>query len=85
MMVKILYFARLRQEIGISDEEFDLPEDVASVKELRDCLVARGGAWAGALASGKAVRVSVNHDLARDNTAVKAGDEIAFFPPVTGG
>jgi molybdopterin synthase sulfur carrier subunit len=85
MMVKILYFARLREDVGRSVEEIDLPEGVANVKALRTHLVARGGAWAHALASGKAVRVSVNHDLARDNTAVKAGDEVAFFPPVTGG
>jgi molybdopterin synthase sulfur carrier subunit len=85
MIVKILYFARLREDVGRSEEEIDLPESVGNVKELRSYLVSRGGAWAVALAFGKAVRVSVNHDLARDGSAVKAGDEIAFFPPVTGG
>ena len=85
MTVKILYFARLREDVGRSDEEFDLPDGVTNVLELRTCMVSRGGPWAVALGFGKAVRVSVNHDLARDGTSVKAGDEIAFFPPVTGG
>jgi molybdopterin synthase sulfur carrier subunit len=85
MSIRILYFARLREDMGISGEMFELPADVSDVRSLRAQLVARGGASAAALGPGKAVRVSVNQDLARDNTPVKAGDEIAFFPPVTGG
>ena len=85
MSVRILYFARLREDMGIAQEMFDLPAAACDVKSLRAQLIARGGASALALGSGKAVRVSVNQDLARDNTPVKAGDEIAFFPPVTGG
>jgi sulfur-carrier protein len=83
--VRILYFARLREDMGIAEEMFDLPAQASDVKSLRAQLIARGGAWATALGSGKAVRVSVNLDLARDDTPVKAGDEVAFFPPVTGG
>jgi sulfur-carrier protein len=85
MSVRILYFARLREDMGIAQEMFDLPAAARDVKGLRAQLVARGGASAAALGSGKAVRVSVNQDIARDDTPVKAGDEIAFFPPVTGG
>ena len=85
MNIRILYFARLREDMGIAGEMFDLPTQPCDVKSLRAQLVARGGASATALASGKAVRVSVNQDLARGDTPVKAGDEIAFFPPVTGG
>jgi sulfur-carrier protein len=85
MSVRILYFARLREDMGIAQEVFDLPAAAYDVKTLRAHLVARGGASAAALGSGKAVRVSVNQDIARDDTPVKAGDEIAFFPPVTGG
>jgi len=83
--VRLLYFARLREDMGIAQEVLDLPAKTCDVKGLRAQLVARGGASAVALAPGKAVRVSVNQDLARDDTPVKAGDEIAFFPPVTGG
>jgi molybdopterin synthase sulfur carrier subunit len=85
MNIRILYFARLREDMGIAGEMFERPAEVSNVKGLRARLAARGGASAAALASGKAVRVAVNQDIARDDTPVNAGDEIAFFPPVTGG
>jgi sulfur-carrier protein len=84
-MVRILYFAKLREDLGKSAEELDLPEDIATVAALRSHLMARGGAWATVLAQGKALRVAVNHDMADAATPIKAGDEVAFFPPVTGG
>jgi len=83
--IRILYFARLREDMGIAQEQFELPPGVSDVKSLRAHLAARGGASATAFGAAKAVRVSVNQDLARNDTPVKAGDEIAFFPPVTGG
>jgi molybdopterin synthase sulfur carrier subunit len=83
--IRLIYFARLREDMGISGEMFELPPGVSDVNSLREQLVARGGASALALGHGKAVRVSVNQDLARGDTPVKAGDEVAFFPPVTGG
>jgi molybdopterin synthase sulfur carrier subunit len=85
MSVKILYFARLREEVGIAAETFEPPAPLADVKGLREQLIARGAPWSTAFAPGKAVRASVNQDIARDHTPVKAGDEVAFFPPVTGG
>ena len=84
MNIRVLYFARLREEMGIAQEMLDLPES-CDLKSLRAQLAARGGASATALGAGKAVRASVNQDIARDDTPVKAGDEVAFFPPVTGG
>jgi molybdopterin synthase sulfur carrier subunit len=62
-----------------------LPEGVATVAALRAHLVARGGEWASALAAGRAVRVAVNQQIAKPETAIAPGDEVAFFPPVTGG
>jgi molybdopterin synthase sulfur carrier subunit len=85
MSIRILYFARLREDMGMAGEMFELPAAASDVKSLRAQLIARGGASATALGQSKAVRVSVNQDLARDDTPVKAGDEVAFFPPVTGG
>jgi molybdopterin synthase sulfur carrier subunit len=84
-MVKLLYFARLREDLGTSTEDLPLPADVATVASLRAHLMARGGAWATVLANGKALRVAVNQDMADPATPVKPGDEVAFFPPVTGG
>ena len=83
-MVKVLYFARLREELGCAAEEVALPPAVGDVRALTMQLAARGGAW-GALATGFNLRVAVNQQVADASTPVKSGDEVAFFPPVTGG
>lgn len=85
MKVKVLYFAALREQLGTSAEEIELPPEVGTVAGLRAHLMARGGAWQAALAEGKLLRMAVNQDMARATSAIKRGDEIAFFPPVTGG
>ncbi|OGA04178.1 MAG: molybdopterin converting factor subunit 1 [Betaproteobacteria bacterium RIFCSPLOWO2_02_FULL_62_17] len=85
MSVKLLYFASLREQVGSSGESLELPSGVASVAALREHLIARGGVWQAALAANRALRVAVNQDLAIASTAIKEGDEVAFFPPVTGG
>jgi molybdopterin synthase sulfur carrier subunit len=84
-MVKLVYLARLREILGVAVESIELPREVATVAALLAWLRARGGAWAAELAPGRAVRVAVNHDVARGETPVRAGDEVALFPPVTGG
>ena len=83
--VSVLYFARLREAFGRATERVPLPASIGSVAALRDHLRARGGAWETELAVGKAVRVAVNQDMADLQTPLHDGDEIAFFPPVTGG
>jgi molybdopterin synthase sulfur carrier subunit len=83
--IKLVFFARLREDLGTAGETLELPGDVTTVAGLRAHLAARGGAWAQALAANRAVRVAVNHDMAQPGATVKAGDEVAFFPPVTGG
>ena len=83
MTIKVLYFASLREQVGMPGEDLDVsPTTVAG---LRTLLMARGGAWQSALAQGKALRVAVNQEMAQSATPVKSGDEVAFFPPVTGG
>ncbi|MCK2089106.1 molybdopterin converting factor subunit 1 [Thauera aromatica] len=82
--VKILYFASLREAVGQSGEEFALPEGVGSVGALRAHLAARGEAWQ-ALAAGRNVRAAVNQRIVGADAPLAAGDEVAFFPPVTGG
>ncbi len=84
MNVKVLYFASLREAVGRSAEEFGLPGDIATVGELRAHLAARGEGWQ-ALAAGRNVRAAVNQRMVGADAQVAAGDEIAFFPPVTGG
>jgi sulfur-carrier protein len=84
MKVKVLYFAGLREQLGKPGEDLEL-SSVSTVAGLRALLMARGGAWQSALAQGRALRVAVNQEMAQPTTAVKPGDEVAFFPPVTGG
>ncbi len=83
-MLQILYFAGLREALGSSGETLPLPA-VATVAGLVDALRARGGVWAEALAEGRRWRVAVNQTMAALDAPLKAGDEVAIFPPVTGG
>jgi molybdopterin synthase sulfur carrier subunit len=84
MSVKVLYFASLREALGASGEEIQLPAGGATTGALRDLIAARGEPWA-ALARAKNLRCAVNQAMVGFDAAVKAGDEVAFFPPVTGG
>ena len=85
MSVKLLYFAALREQLGCAEESLALPVDVGTVAGLRAHLMTRGGPWQTSLAATRALRVAVNQVMAQPGTPVKAGDEVAFFPPVTGG
>ena len=85
MKVKILYLASLREQLGKPGEDLEISSAMSTVAGLRTLLMARGGPWQTALAQSKALRVAVNQEMALPTTPVKAGDEIAFFPPVTGG
>ena len=84
-MITVVYFARLREALGKSGEELALPADVRDLAALRRLLMSRGGAWTDELADGKPVRAAVNQDMADGGTQIRDGDEVAFFPPVTGG
>ena len=83
-MLTILYFASLREALEHSTELLDLPPEVHDVGGLLNLLIARGGDWA-KLGSVKNMRYAVNQEMARLDSPLKAGDEVAFFPPVTGG
>ena len=84
-MIKVLYFAKLREDLGKASEELALPGDVTTVAALRAHLMKRGTVWQLALDPEKGLRVAVNQEVADPATRVGAGDEVAFFPPVTGG
>ena len=85
MKVTVLFFAGLREQLGRPREDVELPAGVGTVQALREHLRARGGAWASAFAANRPVRAAVNKDMVQPAAAIKGGDEIAFFPPVTGG
>ena len=84
-MVTILYFASLRESVGRSREQVALPGANATVSGLIEQLRNRDERWTEAFAPGKRWRVAVNQQMADPATPLKPGDEIAFFPPVTGG
>jgi sulfur-carrier protein len=83
--VKILYFAWLRARIGRAEEKLALPADVGDVAGLLEWLQARGPRYAEALRDLSVVRVAVNQDYVGREHPLRDGDEVAIFPPVTGG
>ena len=83
-MIKVLFFARLREQLEQSVIELTADEAGSSVGELLDVLAARGDDWARALAADNLL-CAVNQEQADHGTPVRDGDEVAFFPPVTGG
>ncbi len=80
-MLKVLYFAGLREAIGCSAENLEMPSGVTTIAELRAVLGVRHPA----LLSAKNLRVAVNQTMCGMEAPVAEGDEVAFFPPVTGG
>ena len=83
MNITVRYFASIREAMGTGSEE--LNTDAITVGALREELMARSEAAATALAHGKAVRMALNQNMCQGDAVLKAGDEVAFFPPVTGG
>ena len=83
--VKLLYFAWLRARVGQIEEEVASPAEVRDVAGLLDWLRGRNPRYAEALRDLSVIRVAVNQDYVGPNHPVHAGDEIALFPPVTGG
>ena len=84
-MVTILYFAWMKERMDRAEEQLALPEGVATIAALAAFLQSRDAHGARAFANATLVRAAVNQDFATPDTAVKDGDEVAFFPPVTGG
>ena len=83
--MKVLYFAWLRDRVGITDEEVDPPEEVTTVGELIDWLVQRSPGHAEAFADPTSVRGALNQEYVKAYEKFSRDDEVAFFPPVTGG
>ncbi|MDX1353090.1 MAG: molybdopterin converting factor subunit 1 [Thiomicrorhabdus sp.] len=82
-MVNVLYFASFREMLGKADEQ--VKAEYSTVGALIEDLASRGENWQQALLDNQNLQIAVNHDVAQRETAIKAGDEVAFFPPVTGG
>jgi molybdopterin synthase sulfur carrier subunit len=85
MALRILYFAWVRERIGLGEESVEPPAGTRTVADLIAWLRSRGAGYAEALADTARVRCAVNQDFATPEAALAPGDEVAFFPPITGG
>ena len=85
MNIKVLYFARIKEAVNYSTEDLVLPDNIKTVTALKNHLALRGEVWANLFNGKQIIRAAINHELVADLTTIKAGDEVAFFPPVTGG
>jgi sulfur-carrier protein len=85
MQIQLLYFAGLREALGLDRETVTLPPEVVDTGALRAWLASRAGTWAEQFAPQRALRAAVNQEMVRKEKALSPGDEVAFFPPVTGG
>lgn len=83
--MKVLYFAWVRNAVGTGHEDLEPPAEVGTVGQLLDWLAGRSAGHGEALADRERIRVAVNQAFAAPDDAVRTGDEIAIFPPVTGG
>jgi len=83
--VTLLYFAWVRQTLGKTQETLALPSDIATVAELAAYLTTLGPDYAAVFANPARLRAAVNQEHARFDAQINADDEVAFFPPVTGG
>ena len=84
-MARILYFASLAEALGTQGEQVELASDCRTVADLVETLRARGEPFAGAFDGSTRILVAINQEMSDPQAAIAPGDEIAFFPPVTGG
>ena len=85
MRVKLFYFAKVREALGVDREEIDLAGSIQTVADLVRFLKSRGGARHTTFNELSSIRMAVNQEIVEDDHAISANDEVAFFPPITGG
>jgi len=85
MAIELLYFAWVREAIGIGSEQVDPPAEVTTIADLVDWLGARGGGYATAFADRQRLRAAVDQAFVPLDTPIAGAREVALFPPVTGG
>jgi sulfur-carrier protein len=84
-LLRIVYFARVREAVGVDGEERVLPEDVLTVADAVTWLAGQSANYAAALAERSKLRFALDQKLVADSTSIAGASELAIFPPVTGG
>ncbi len=84
MIIKVCYFARFRERLGVSEEELSMPAS-STIEQVLEHLRQRGQPWAALFAPDQTVLVALNHAMVKKSCVLQQADELAFFPPVTGG
>jgi len=84
-MIKIKYFARLGEALQLKEENLEFDGAIITVNDLLDLLRSRGEPWVSQFSSKNSVLMALNHEMCNSNSIIKSGDEVGFFPPVTGG
>ncbi|MGJ8620172.1 MAG: molybdopterin converting factor subunit 1 [Methylophilaceae bacterium] len=85
MNIKVLYFARIKESVNYSTEDILLPSGIKTIDDLKKHLAKRGDVWADIFNVQQTIRAAINHELVENIAIINDGDEVAFFPPVTGG
>ena len=85
MKIECRFFASVRETLNCSSETVELPDHVKTVGQVREWLVQRGGVWATTLGADQVLRMAYQQQMCDGQVRIAAGQEVAFFPPVTGG
>ncbi len=83
--MQIVYFARVREAMGTDGEDAEFPADVVTIADCLAHLMARGGVYPAAFGDFSKLRFALDQQMAGTNTPIGAAQELAIFPPVTGG
>lgn len=83
--ITIRYFARLREQLGVEQEIVEIDDAIENIAQLKTLLTTRGEKWQQAMTSAPSILAAVNQTMASQTQAIADGDEVAFFPPLTGG
>jgi sulfur-carrier protein len=84
-MIKVMFFARLREQLDTEMLELTAGPELPNMAAIMELLKRRGGEWVEIFDGDQTVLMAVNQEVAEAESVIKDGDEVAFFPPVTGG
>lgn len=85
MKLHLRFFASIREDLGITQEDIEIPASVKTIADLRVFLITRGAPWSDTLSADRVIRCALNQQMVSGDNALSEGAEVAFFPPVTGG